>query len=100
MTETQKKGPFVGDHLNPFLEADPARLLDCIRAAGETDRLLLNQIVSDLALMGKRLDHLDVQLHEIRQFIDDNRAVLARAQRFMRNPVADYLKKPKGAPRG
>jgi chitinase len=71
-----------------------------LELASETSRLLLNQIVSDLTLMGKRFDHLDVQLHEIRQFIDDNRPVLARAQRFMRNPVADYLKKPKGAPRG
>ena len=36
-----------------------------------------------------RLDHLDVQLHEIRRFIDDHRPFL---DRFTRNPVLGYLK--------
>jgi hypothetical protein len=44
----------------------------------------------------KRLDHLDDQLHEIRQFIEENRGALERATRLLHNPVSEYLKRTKG----
>jgi hypothetical protein len=49
-----------------------------------TDRELLERIA-------REVDHLDVQVHEIRQFIDENRAALAKATKFLHNPVTDYL---------
>ena len=55
-----------------------------------TDRELLVMIL-------KGQDHLDDQLHEIRQFIDENREALAKAQKFLHNPVAKYLEDRKAA---
>jgi fructose-specific component phosphotransferase system IIB-like protein len=44
-----------------------------------------------LVLLVKTTGHLDEQLHEVRQFIDDNSEALARAQKFLHNPVTEYL---------
>jgi hypothetical protein len=62
----------------------------------ETERqhieTLLRELVTEpLAGMRKQLDHLDTQLHEVRQFIDENRPVLERASRMLDNPVSKYL---------
>jgi hypothetical protein len=64
---------------------------DGLSETGEklADRALLEQI-------HKAVMHLDVQMHEVRQFIDDNRPALARATRLLHNPVADYLKQRRG----
>lgn len=50
-----------------------------------------------LVLILKGQDHLDAQLHEVRQFIDENRPALERATKLMHNPVSEYLAKRKAA---
>ena len=50
-----------------------------------------------LVLILKGLDHVDEQLHEVRQLIDENRPALERATRLMHNPVSEYLAKRKAA---
>jgi signal transduction histidine kinase len=52
-----------------------------------------------LVLLLKGQDHLDEQLHEVRQFIDENRPALERATRLMHNPVSEYLAARKKAPK-
>jgi signal transduction histidine kinase len=44
-----------------------------------------------LVLILKATDHLDEQLHEVRQFIADNRPALERATKLLHNPVSEYL---------
>lgn len=48
-----------------------------------------------MILILKGQDHLDDQLHEVRQFIDENRPALERATKLMHNPVSEYLAKRK-----
>ena len=50
-----------------------------------------------MILILKGQDHLDAQLHEVRQFIDENRPALERATKLMHNPVSEYLAKRKAA---
>ena len=38
------------------------------------------------------LEHLTEDVHAISQFIDENRVVLEKAQKLMKNPVTDYLR--------
>ena len=57
-----------------------------------TDRQLMER-------MARQLDHLDEQLHEVRQFIDENRPALERATRLLHNPVSEYLAARKKAPK-
>ena len=50
-----------------------------------------------LVLMLKQLDHLDTQLHELRQFIDEHRPALDKAMQVLDNPVSKYLAARKAA---
>jgi hypothetical protein len=62
------------------------------RVAPETPETPAETIAGNQAdLIIRMICHLDEQLHEIRQFLDDARPLLAAGQRFARNPVADYL---------
>ena len=58
-----------------------------------TDRQLMER-------MARQLDHLDEQLHEVRQFIDQHRPALDKAMKLMDNPVAKYLEQRKAARHG
>ena len=50
-----------------------------------------------LVLMLKQLDHLDTQLHELRQFIDEHKPALDKAMQVLDNPVSKYLAARKAA---
>ena len=47
-----------------------------------------------LETLAARIDHLDVMLH---QFLGRAEPLLAKGERFLGNPVADYLKARKHA---
>ena len=50
-----------------------------------------------LVLMLKQLDHLDTQLHELRQFVDEHKPALDKAMQVLDNPVSKYLAARKAA---
>jgi len=55
---------------------------------------------ADLETIRKQLDHLDGMIHEIHQFIHENKPHLERALTVLDNPVSKYLEARKAARRG
>lgn len=66
----------------------------------ETKTGITETVAEVLERHSKQLDHLDFMLHEVHQFITDNRPHLERALAVLDNPVSKYMQARKRTGRG
>ena len=77
-------------------------LLEHIAHRVDEIRVYAGDTAADIAIQRKQLDHLDVMVHEVHQFIEEHRPALAKALAFLDpgKSVRAFMKDRKKASHG